>query len=274
VKQALVLGFAIVASLVGPSSSSLAADGAAALPQPPALAGVTVEEHPGERVPLELVFEDVDGDHRALSDFFEADRPVLLVMAYASCPMLCNLVLRGVADAVRGLPPPAHQDVQLVTVSIDPDESPDVARRKQANLAAAGGLDDDPGRWAYLRGSEDDVRALARSVGFSYRKDPRTGEYAHPAVVFVLTPSGTISSYAYGLKHDPAELSAALGAAAAETTRGSETPLEAILSCFRFDPADRKYGTVITRLFQGLALVVVIGGAGTMGFFIRRRRRA
>lgn len=267
------MAVAILAWLLVSPTESRAAGDSSELPQPPALVGVTVEEHPGDRAPLDLVFEDTDGERRALGEFFEPDRPVVLVMAYASCPMLCNLVLRGAADVVRELPP-GERDVQVVTVSIDPDENQDVARRKQASLAVAGGFADEPGRWAYLRGSERDIRTLSSALGFSYRRDPHTGEYAHPAVVFVLSPSGNISSYLYGLKHDPEDLQETLAAATAETSRGSATPLEAILSCFRFDPADRKYGGLITRLFQGLALVVVIGGAGTMGFFIRRGRRA
>jgi protein SCO1/2 len=206
-----------------------------------------------------------------LGDYFDGETPVVLVLAYVRCETLCNLVLRGVAEAVHQSRLRLGKDYRVVTVSIDPRESPsDSSALRDALLELAGQGPD--GRWDYLTGDDAAIRTLADELGFGYRWDQRTKQFSHPAVVFVLNGDGHIMRYLYGIRFPDAQLDAAiLGAArneAAPTSQGSSP-----LACFRFDPSLRAHWAAVARYFAvgGLLLIVVVGGG--IGLLIRKERR-
>ncbi len=257
---------------------SLAAPKAAAAPtqQPPAVAAAAVTEHLGERVPLELGFTSAQRTPVRLGELVRGDRPVLLVLAYARCEMLCSVVLQGVADAVAGMDSLAPgRDYQLIVVSIDARESADEAARKQTRLLERIGHPGETARWPYLIGREADIRALAASLGFGYAWDAAAQQYAHPAVAFVLTPDGRIARYLYGVQYPAATLAVALRSA----SRGVLQPTAAaavaddIIRCFRFDPGSRRYGARIQRYFRAGAILVFGMLAGLVGGLILWERR-
>jgi protein SCO1/2 len=250
---------------------SLSATARAEQPPHPSAAAIGVDEHLGQRVPLDLPFRDSSGRELRIRDTLLSGRPMLMVLAYSRCPMVCSLVLRGIADVVRAMPLRPGEDYSLVTVSIDPSESSDMAARKQATLLAAADLTETR-RWRFLVGEQPAIGSLAGALGFRYARDPASGEFAHPAVMFVLSPDGSISRYFYGLRHDPAQLAAALEAARRGATARSGGALEAVLSCFRFDPANRKYGGVITRALQVTTLAVLAALTIAIVALLRRRR--
>jgi protein SCO1/2 len=154
-----------------------------------------IDEHVGAQVPLASRFTDTTGADVTLRDVLTPGdgKPTLLVMAYARCKMLCSVVLRGVADGVKAGRLAPGRDFHLVVVSLDPRETPDEAARVQAALLERLGRTSDRRAWPYLVGAPEAVGALARSLGFRYAWDPRTEQYAHPAVVFVLTPDARIA---------------------------------------------------------------------------------
>jgi protein SCO1 len=255
----------------------LGAGAAAAQPAPPAVAAVALDEVPGARVPLELGFTEASGRRVRLGDYFDGRLPVYLILAYARCPMLCNLVLRGAAHAVGALGPIGMRpgvDFRVVTVSIDPQEETAAAAVRRSAILDQIGWSGHPERWPYLVGTEHAVRALADSIGFRYAWDPRSEQYAHPAVTTVLTPDGRVSRYLHGVEFAPAELGAAL-----ETARaGQVAPAaigEAVLRCFRFDPAHRLYRERIERYLRIGASVVAVSLGALLGllFLLERRRR-
>ena len=236
---------------------------------------VGIDEHVGARVPLALDFTDSAGARVALGDVIAPGdgRPTLLVMAYARCTMLCSVVLRGVADGVRasGLVP--GKDFHLVVVSLDPRETPDEGARVQAALLDRVGAAGDRRAWPYLVGAPDQVAALARALGFRYAWDPRTEQYAHPAVAFVLTPDARIAEYLRGAAFPDPIVADALSRAA----QGELTPDAAqdVIRCFHFDPALRAHQAAIRAYFEiGAGLVFGALTALVLALVLWERRRS
>lgn len=218
----------------------------------------------GQSVPTELSFFDVDGQSQRLARYL-GGKPGVLVLAYARCTLLCNVVLQALANAVAGLSELAPgSDYRLVLVSIDPEEPSREAASKQQRLLANIGYPGARWRFPYLRGDEKSVASLAAAVGFRYAWDEGTKQYVHPAVVFVLTPEGRVSQHLYGLEFGAAELRRALETAA-QSAIGEKDSAD-ILRCFRFDPGARRYREAISLYFRigggliFLALVAMIVG--------------
>lgn len=232
---------------------------------------IGVDERLGERIPGELQLTDSRGRAVRLGDHL-GDAPVVLVLAYNRCQMLCSLVLRGVADAVRTSELELGGDYRIVVVSIDPRDIPlDAAARRAALLETAG--QPNAGReWTFLVGEQQVIRALADSVGFRYRWDPRTEQYAHPGVIFVLTATGDMNQYLYGVQYgdgvlDRAILAARSGEPVASAAEGGA------LGCFRFDPSLRTYWATIRRFLEAGALLIFAAVAFGIVVLIRRERQ-
>lgn len=249
-------------------ASATAAAGRSKQPQ---LRGVKVEEHLGWVVPKELVFTDAQGRRVELGSLFDGKHPVLLVLHYSRCRMLCHLVLEAVAAAVKKMDLVPGKDYRLAAVSFDPAETPAQSAQKQAGILRAAGY---PGRtklWPFLVGKEADIYALANALGFKYKYDPYSRQYAHPAVVFVLSPKGKISRYLYGINFDSAQLRLSL----VDARRGKTGSFvdRVILTCFRNDPAMRKYALYVARFFKVGAIITLLAAAGMVVFIRRRGRR-
>jgi protein SCO1/2 len=253
-----------------------AAPAAAQPAQPPALQGVGIEDHAGARIPLDLPFTEVGGRRARLGDYFGDGKPAVMVLAYVRCKMLCSLVLQATVDAVRAMPLEVGRDYRLITVSIDPDEEAADAARRRAELVARIGHADQPERWTYLVGAERPIRALADGLGFRYRWDPHTEQFAHPAAIFVIAPDGTIARTFPGISPSPGDLAAALRRAASGPVV-AEPIAERVLSCFRFDPAARAHRALIDRTLRTGGAIVVLAVAGSVAGLVvrdlRRRRR-
>lgn len=226
---------------------------------PPELQGIDVVEHSGEMIPFDLVFLNDKGDTVSLGDYFNQGKPVILVLAYYECPMLCTLVLNGLSDGLRNLGWAPGKNYQVVTASIDPRETPDLAAGKKKiyleNLALP--LEDDG--WAFLVGEERQSRALADAVGFEYYYDERIKQYAHPAVIFVLTEDGRISRYLYGIEYSSRDLKLSL-MEASEGKIGS-TLEKIILYCYHYDPEEGGYVVFAANVMK-------LGGLLTLGLLL------
>jgi protein SCO1/2 len=240
-------------------------------PMPRALESIEIAERIGESIPENLPFSDSTGRELRLKDFFHRDKPVILILAYYQCPMLCNLVISGTVNALKGTGLKLGRDYLALTVSIDPSETPPLAaERKAGHLQSLGAPVADPS-WAFVTGADDQIHALAKSVGFGYAYDEETKQYAHAAVIFVLTPEGKISRYLYGIEYSPRDLKLAL-VEAADGKVG--TSLDRILlSCFKYDPALRRYGIYVGGILKGGALVVFAMLSALLAVLWRRELR-
>ena len=227
---------------------------------------VDIDERLGARIPTQLAFTDSDGRAVKLADYFSDGKPVVLVLAYFRCPMLCDLVLRGVAEAVKDLP--LGRDFRALTVSIDPKDRPAAAALKQHSLLQA--INQPRGDWPFLVGSSAEIKQLAESVGFEYAYDPRSDQFAHPACAIVLMPDGRIARYLYGISFRPFDLRMAVSEASRGRTGGIVDRV--LLTCFRYDPATRRYAWAVRGALRATAAITLLCLAG--GIALLRRRRA
>jgi protein SCO1/2 len=240
-------------------------------PEPEELAGVGVTEHLNAEIPPELVFTDQDGRAVTLGDFFGSDRPVVLTLNYSNCPMLCHLQLNGFVDALKQLSLNLGTEFTMVTVSIDPTESPKRARLTKNKYKKMYGREGVEQGWQFLVGAEDQIKALADTVGFAYTYNEARDEYVHAAAAIVCTPDGRISRYLYGVLYDPQTVKLAL-LEAAEGEIGSAMD-QVLLFCFHYDAEAGRYAPAAMKLMRlgGVVTVVVLGSI--LGVYWRRDAR-
>ena len=219
------------------------------------------EQQIGRRIPSELQFTRQDGSAVKLADLV-GERPVVLAPVYYDCPMLCSLVLDGVVRGLKPLNFQSGQDFDVVAVSFDPGETPELAQRSLNTALARYGEDksDDGSGWSFLTGDEANVSALMDSIGFRYRYDPQTDEYAHAGGVVLLTQDGTISRYFYGVDFAPKDLRLGL-VEASENQLGSVVD-QVLLFCYQYDPAIGKYSALSMNIIRvaGVLTVLLLGG--------------
>jgi protein SCO1/2 len=230
----------------------------------PELQKIDVVEHLGESIPLNLEFTNDQGHSVLLEDYFHKGKPVLLTLAYYRCPMLCGLVLKGLSKGVSQLDYLPGEQFQMITISINPEESYRLAAAKQKNHVEALNKPVKKSSWVFLTDSTGNTKKLADALGFKYYYVEERNEYAHPAVTFVLTEDGRISRYLYGIEYKESDLRLSL----LEASQGEigTTMDRIILYCFHYDPDEGGYvlfagnlmriGGVITLLIIGSFLAV------------------
>jgi protein SCO1/2 len=220
-----------------------------------ALQDVDVIEHLGDRIPAGLTFRDPEGQTIEI-DALLGTKPILVTLGYYRCPMLCSLVLDGLVKAMKGSGLSPGRDFQAVSISIDPREDAKLAvQTRQRMLRAVGGADD-AGRWPFVLGDAVGSRALADAVGFKYAYDPQSQQFAHAAVAFVLTPEGRISRYLYGVDVIARDFRLALVEAGGGKVGTSFDRV--LLSCFKYDPINRRYAPYVMGFMRvGAGLVFI-----------------
>ena len=227
-------------------------------------------------MPLDLEFRDENGGRVTLGSYFDGDRPVILTLNYYKCPMLCGLMLNGLVEGLGSMAWSPGEEFEIVTISITPLETPELALAKKQNYlklldrpAAADG-------WHFLTGRELEIKRLAETVGFGYTYDVASGQYAHAAAIFVITPDGRVARYLYGIEYPPKSLKLSL-MEASEGKIGSAFD-QLIMYCYHYDPASRRYAPVAMNIMRvgGGATALLLGL--TLGTWwlreSRRRRRA
>lgn len=247
-----------------PSGAIPAADPKDKLPAQ--LVGVGIEEHLGRPVDLGLTFNDENGQVVKLGDFFNKGRPVILDLIYYNCPQLCTLILNRQVELMKQMPGTPGDQYEVVTISIDPHETPAIASQKKASYLASYGKPA-PG-WHFLTDRDDNTKRLAELIGYHYRWDPRIQQFAHLAAIMILTPEGKVARYLYGINYRAIDLR--FGLAEASQNRSSLSIEKVLLFCYHYDPVENKYVLFATNFMKaGGALTVLI-----LGFFLYRMFRA
>lgn len=253
--------FAIVALLIS-SGESRAYDPSKPLVTghelPKDLEGVGVEEHLGQQLDLSLPFVSDTGESVTLGKYFQGTKPVLMAMVYYTCPSLCNHHLNALNDTMKKLKWTAGNEFEIVAVSMNHREGPDVAAAKKKSYIEEYGRPESVNGWHFLTGNEENVKKLADQLGFKFRWIPDQEQYAHAAVAYVVTPGGQISRYLYGLAVDDETLRLSL----LEASNGKIGTVidQILLFCLQFDPAKNKYTLYawnVMRLGGGITVLVL-----------------
>jgi protein SCO1/2 len=226
------------------------------LPGP--LHDVGIDQRLDQQVPLNLVFRDETGAPVRLGEYF-GSKPVILTLVYYECPMLCNQVLNGLDRGLTVLSFDIGNQFNIVTVSFNPRETPELAASKKEAYIRAYQRPGASDGWHFLTGDESSIQSLTSAVGFRYAYDPESKQYAHASGVMILTPEGKISRYFYGIEYGPKDLRLGI----IEASQGKiGTPADKILLyCFHYDPATGKYSLVVLNVIRlgGIATLLAIG---------------
>ncbi|MBC7910027.1 MAG: SCO family protein [Pyrinomonadaceae bacterium] len=224
---------------------------------PKALNNVGIDQKLGEQVPLDLMFRDEAGREVRLSEYFNQGRPVIISLVYYECPMLCNQVLNGLAGSLKTLSFDVGKEFDVVTVSFDARETPQLAAAKKDSYMARYNRAGAEKGWHFLTGDEKNINALTQAVGFRYAYDETTNQFAHASGIMLATPEGKLARYFYGIEYAPKDMRLSIVEASANKV-GS--PVDALmLYCFHYDPATGKYGLAIMNVVRLGGILTVLG---------------
>jgi protein SCO1/2 len=240
-----------------------------ALTKPAMLKNVGIDQKLNAQVPLDLTFRDEAGRTVPLGSFFQK-KPVILALVYYECPMLCNMTLNGLVRSLHSITLSAGDDFELVAVSINPRESPQLAMAKKETYLEKYQRHNATNGWHFLTGKEENIQALADAVGFRYAYDPIIKQYAHAAGIMIATPDGKLSRYFYGIEFPSRDLR--LGLVEASNNKIGSPVDQVLLYCYHYDPVTGKYGLAIQRLLQVMGSATALA-LGTFLFVNFRRER-
>lgn len=238
--------------------------------KPEVLKEVGIEQRLNDQVPLDIALRDEAGREVRLGDYFKAGRPVVLSLVYYECPMMCNEILNGQVGMMEALAFNAGREFEAVTVSFDARETPEVAARKKQTYVKRYGRPGADAGWHFLTGPKESVDRLTRAVGFNYRWDEQSQQFAHASALMVLTPGGKLSHYFYGIEFSPKDVRLSLVEASAGKIGSPVDQL--LLYCYHYDPTTGKYGPVIMNVLRVLG-VATVAGVVALVLVLRRRTR-
>ena len=267
---ALATMVAIGAAVSAQAQRSRPDSGVAASQQVPILKEIGIDQKPDAKLPLDAEFSDEQGVAVKLGQFY-GPRPVVLALVYYRCPMLCTQVLSGLAGSLQGVTFTPGKEYEVVVVSFDPGETPQMATERKKDFVSRYIRTVDASHIHFLTGRETSIKALTGAVGFRYAWDQQTGQYAHPAAITITTGDGRVSRYLYGVEFAPRDLKLAL-VEASEGHVGSVVD-QALLFCYHYDPNTGRYGFVIMNLVRAAGALTVLGIGLGIVLSLRRERR-
>lgn len=255
--------FAILLSITAAAQSQSASNRAF---KPTALRNVGIDQKMGAQIPLDLPFLDESGKTVTMRQYL--GKPVILALVYYSCPSLCNMILDGVVRSLKEIKMNAGDEYNVVAVSFDPRETPEMARNKKAFYTGEYKRSGTDGGFHFLTGEEASSRGLADSVGFHYAYDSVSNQYAHGSAIMILTPQGRVARYFYGINYPVRDLRFGI-----EDASGGKisSPVDAVLLyCYHYDPSNGKYGFVIMKALRIAGVLTLVCLIGFMFIMLRR----
>lgn len=230
---------------------------------PTILQHVNISQNIGQTIPMDGIFRDATGNNVRMHDYF-GKRPVILTLVYFNCQILCSEELEGLASALEMVDLTPGKDFDIVVVSIDPSEGPDIAAQQKARYVKRYGHPETANGWHFLTGDQPDISALAKATGFGYVRVPgpdgRLTQFAHASSIQIVTPEGKLAQYYMGVVYSPKDLRLGLVEA---SNHKIGSPVDNILTyCYHYDPSTGKHSLVIARVIQlgGLVTLVALGG--------------
>jgi protein SCO1/2 len=241
----------------------------------PILEKVGIAQHLNQQLPLDLTFTDDAGKQVQLAGYF-GQRPAILALVYYQCPMLCSEELNGLTGALQMVNFRPGKDFDVIIVSIDPSEGTDLAAAKKRTYVKRYGHPETADGWHFLTGTQPNIDALTRAVGFGYVKIPgpdgKLTQFAHASSIQIVTPQGRLAQYYMGVEYSPKDLRLGL-VEASENRIGS--PVDNILTyCYHYDPSTNKHSLIVARVVQAGGLITMLCLGGFMWVMFRRDIRA
>lgn len=232
---------------------------------------ITILQKLDAQVDPNLQFTDDAGKTVRLGQYFGGDRPIVLMLVYYGCPMLCGQVMNGAVEAMKQISLNVGTDYEIVTVSIDPKEDYELAAKKKASFVRLFHRDGSEQGWHFLTGDSAASATLADQVGFKYYYDEKMGQYAHSAGIMVLTPAGKVSKYFFGIEFDPQDLRLGL----VEASQGKIGSLidRAVLLCYQYDPTTGTYGVAIYKAIKIIGSLMVFSLVGFIFMSLRKDKK-
>jgi protein SCO1/2 len=237
--------------------------------RPPRLENVGIEQHLDTQVPPGLTFRDETGKTVKLGDYF-GRKPIILNLVYFNCTMLCGEALAGLASAMRLIKFDVGNEFDVITVSFDPRETPEMAAVKKIDYVGRYGRPNAASGWHFLTGPPESINALTKAVGFQYQYDEKTNQFAHATAIMVLTPQGHISRYFYGVDFPPKDLR--LGLVEASQAKIGNAVDAVLLYCYHYDPQTGKYGAMVANILRLAAAATILMIGGMLFIFWRLER--
>ncbi|HYE75421.1 MAG TPA: SCO family protein [Blastocatellia bacterium] len=239
--------------------------------KPDQIKNIGVDEKLNQQIDANLTFLDSDGNTVALKDYLHKDRPVVLNLVYYSCPLLCGFVLQGVVRSLKDVPYTVGKDIEVITVSFDTKETPELAKAKKESILKDYGRPEAAAGWHVLVDKDGNAKKLADQIGFKYEWSEQDQQFAHASVTMLLTPEGKVSRYLYGIDHEARTLRLAL----TEASQGKigTTVDRFLLFCYHYDPQSRSYVLFARNVMKiGGVLVMLLMGTGLFIFWRREMR--
>ena len=241
---------------------------------PQALQEVRIEQKLDQQLPLDLVFRDENGRDVKLGQYF-GHKPVVLAFVYYDCPMLCTQVLNGMVTSFRVLPFEIGQEFDVVTISFDPRETPELAQKKKkvyVDYLPAKMRADATNGWHFLTGDQANIEKITDAAGFRYRWDDKTQQFAHASAIMVTTPQGKLSRYYYGIEYPARDLR--LGLIESSANKIGSPVDQLLLYCYHYDPATGKYGAVVMNIMRIAGVITLLVILAMLLLLGRNARRA
>jgi protein SCO1 len=267
-KKGIQLGIATLLLLCASASAQLYNEPVAKPPQglAPILTNVGVDQKLNSQIPLDASFRDENGQPVVLKQYF--NKPVILTLVYYTCPMLCSEVLNGTASSLKPVKFDVGKEFNVVTISIDPKDTPGTAMGKKKMMMARYGRHGAEQGWHFLTGDKQNIDAVAKAVGWKYAYDPKSGQYAHASAIMLLTPEGKVSRYFYGIEYSSKDIQ--FGIMDASQNKVGSIADQVALYCYHYDPATGKYGVAVMRLVRAAGLLTVALICGFVFVAVRR----
>jgi protein SCO1/2 len=250
-------GIAAMFLMAGMAPAQTIPDGIQQPGLPRELRGVGFDPQLNARLPLDLHFQNEEGQDVALASYF-GRQPVVLAFVYYGCPMLCNELERGVVGTLKTISFNPARDYQVVFVSFDSRETPEMAREKKREAMSRFGRPETVAGWHFLTGSKESIAALVNAANFRFTFDEKKNLFAHASGILLLTPDGRISRYFFGVDFPPRDVR--LGLVEASAGKIGTAADHVLLFCFQYDPASARYSAAILRIVRagGILTIVVI----------------
>jgi len=239
---------------------------------PTVLKQASIEQHLNRTLPLDAQFVDETGKQVRLGDYFGKKKPAVLAMVYFNCPMLCSEELDGLTQALTMVHLDPDKDFDVIVVSIDPTDKPEVAAKKKTLYTRRYARPGTEGGWHFLTGQQAAIDAVTQAVGFGYTKVPgpdgKLNQFAHASAIQLVTPEGKVAQYYLGVEYSPKDM--LLGLIEASGNKIGSPVANILTYCYHYDPHRNKHSLIVARIVQLGGMITMAGLGGFMFLMFRK----